>query len=78
MRYGRTSWISVRRGNTDVPLYPNGAVGIASEPPWPKLVGEKYRLHTLEIPEHEHADLLPSANERIAGIGMVLEREERA
>jgi AraC family transcriptional regulator len=56
MRYGRTSRISVRRGNTDVPLYPTGAVGIASEPPWPRLVGEKYRLHTLEIPEHEHAD----------------------
>jgi AraC family transcriptional regulator len=54
--FPRTSRISVRRGNTIVPLYPSGAVGNATEPPWPKLVGEKYRLHTLEVPEHEHAE----------------------
>ncbi len=39
-----------------MPLYPSGAVGNAAEPPWPKLVGEKYRLETVEIAEHEHAE----------------------
>ena len=48
----RTSRISVRHGDTIVPLYPSGAIGNATGPPWPKLVGEKYRLHTVEIAEH--------------------------
>jgi AraC family transcriptional regulator len=52
----RTSRITVRRGDTIMPLYPSGAIGSATEPPWPKLLGENYRLHTVEIPEHEHAD----------------------
>lgn len=52
----RTSQISVRRGDRVMPLYPSGAIGNATEPPWPKLVSEKYRLHTVEIAEHEHAE----------------------
>ena len=52
----RTSRISVRRGDTIMPLYPSGAVGNATESPWSKLVGEMYRLYTLEVPEHEHAE----------------------
>ena len=56
MTLRRTSRISVRRGDTIVALYPSGAVGNATEPPWPKLVGEMYRLHTLEVPEHEHSE----------------------
>jgi AraC family transcriptional regulator len=39
-----------------MPLYPSGAVGNATESPWSKLVGEMYRLYTLEVPEHEHAE----------------------
>jgi hypothetical protein len=56
----RTSRISVRRGDTIMPLYPSGAVGNATESPWSKLVGEMYRLYTLEVPEHEHgSDFTP-------------------
>ena len=46
----RTSRISVRRGDTIMPLYPSGAVGNATESPGSKLVGEMYRLYTLEVP----------------------------
>jgi AraC family transcriptional regulator len=53
---GRTSRISVRRGDKVVPLYPSGSVARSTALPPSKLIGEKYRLGTVEIPEHEHAD----------------------
>ena len=55
MRRGRKSRISVLRNNVEVSLYSTKDRDIVDSP-WPKLLGEKHLLTTLEIPEHEHVN----------------------
>ena len=46
--------ISVRRGSSTVPLMPGTIHPVATDSPSSRLLGEKHRVHNIEIPEHEH------------------------
>ncbi len=46
--------ISVRRGGTTVPLMPLTPASALNPPASSRLIGEHHRVHSIEIPEHEH------------------------